>query len=121
MVTTVESFILANKAQVREFIQNRGDDPILFDNYINQRHKLDVIERTKKKVNNSGGAAVIRDKDKCIVADSEDTFVTLPDSSLPAHMRQALGMLKLVDNGEFLDNVGYRFNENLFYILHPTT
>lgn len=121
MVTTVESFILANKAQVIEFMRDRGDDSTLFDNYINQRHKLDVIERTKKKVNNSGGAAVIRDKDKYIVADSEYTFVTLPDSSLPAHMRQALGMLKLVDNGEFLDNVGYRFNENLFYIFYPTT
>jgi len=117
----VESFILANEAQVRDFMQNRGDDPTVLDNYINQKHKLDVIERAKKKVNSSGGATVIRDKDKYIVADSEDAFFTAPDNTLPAYMRQALGMLKLIDNGEFLDNVGYRYDENLFYIFHSTT
>lgn len=121
MVTTVESFILANEAQVRDFMQGKGDNPTVLDSYINQKHKLDVIERTKKKMNSSGGVAVIRDKDKYIVADSEDAFFTAPDNTLPAYMRQALGMLKLVDNGEFLDNVGYRFNENLFYIFHSTT
>lgn len=48
-----------------------------------------------------------------------DTFdvVTLSDALLPEHVRGALGLLKLVQDGAHIDGVGLRVRANLYFVM----
>jgi hypothetical protein len=82
--------------------------------------KLDVemktIERVQEDFGNSKTALVVKDSGKYLVkiGDKVDLY---EDNTLPLDMRMKMGMLKLVQDEEYLTDIGCRVTSEIFVLL----
>ena len=57
-------------------------------------------------------------KDNCYaVSRKGESPELLTTDTIPVHIKQGIGMLKLVEKFQTVDNVGYRCGESTFYIM----
>ena len=62
------------------------------------------------------GAVVLIHGNIYAVESDDGQFYTYENATLPDLLKRRVGMLKLVENGQTLINVGYRENENHYYV-----
>jgi len=73
------------------------------------------IEEIRRQFEDQIAALVVRDSGKYLVR-IDDNVQIYDDNTLPESMRGKLGMLKLVDAGFFLSDVGCRVNDEVFVV-----
>lgn len=73
------------------------------------------IEEIRRQFDNQIAALVVRDTGKYLVR-IDDNVQIYDDNTLPESMKRNLGMLKLVDAGCFLSDVGCRVNDEVFVV-----
>lgn len=73
------------------------------------------IEEIRRQFDNQIAALIVRDSGKYLVR-IDDNVQIYDDNTLPESMRGKLGMLKLVDAGFFLSDVGCRVNDEVFVV-----
>ena len=73
------------------------------------------IEEIRRQFENQIAALIVRDSGKYLVR-IDDNVQIYDDNTLPESMRGKLGMLKLVDAGFFLSDVGCRVNDEVFVV-----
>ena len=71
------------------------------------------MERCRKA---KKGAVVLIHGDTYAVQTDDGQFYTYENATLPDLLKRRVGMLKLIENGQTLINVGYRENENRYYV-----
>jgi hypothetical protein len=78
--------------------------------------EMKTIERVQKDFGTDKTALVIKDSGKYLVkiADKVDMY---DDNSLPVDMRMKLGMLKLVQDEEYLTDIGCKVTSEIFVLL----
>jgi hypothetical protein len=79
------------------------------------RMEMKSIEEIRRQFENQIAALVVRDSGKYLVR-IDDNVQIYDDNTLPENMRGKLGMLKLVDAGFFLSDVGCRVNDEVFVV-----
>jgi len=62
------------------------------------------------------GAVVLIHGDTYAVQTDDRQFYTYENATLPDLLKRRVGMLKLIENGQTLINVGYRESENQYYV-----
>jgi len=73
------------------------------------------IEEIRRQFDRQIAALIVRDSGKYLVR-IDDNVQIYDDNTLPESMRGKLGMLKLVDAGFFLSDVGCRVNDEVFVV-----
>lgn len=73
------------------------------------------IEEIRRQFENEITALVVRDSGKYLVRINDNVQI-YDDNTLPESMKGKLGMLKLVDAGFFLSDVGCRVNDEVFVV-----
>jgi hypothetical protein len=73
------------------------------------------IEEIRRQFESQIAALIVRDSGKYLVR-IDDNVQIYDDNTLPESMRGKLGMLKLVDAGFFLSDVGCRVNDEVFVV-----
>jgi len=73
------------------------------------------IEDIRRQFDKQIAALIVRDSGKYLVR-IDDNVQIYDDNTLPESMRGKLGMLKLVDAGFFLSDVGCRVNDEVFVV-----
>ena len=73
------------------------------------------IEEIRRQFDKQIAALIVRDSGKYLVR-IDDNVQIYDDNTLPESMRGKLGMLKLVDAGFFLSDVGCRVNDEVFVV-----
>ena len=68
-------------------------------------------------VQNGKALLVVREGSVYIVK-SKEGLKTYNDSDLPDHMRLKLGMLKLIEDKQYVTDVGFRANSDVFAVLN---
>ena len=63
---------------------------------------------------------VIR-QDSHYIVKVNDTIYTMVDDAMPEDLRRKLGILKLVEDGQCVEGMGFRSNENVFLVTPETT
>jgi hypothetical protein len=61
---------------------------------------------------------VIISGDKYVLQRAGTSFFTTTSEQLPAEVRSAVGMLKLVEDGQFVKDVGYRHKPDAFLVIY---
>jgi len=79
------------------------------------RMEVKSIEEIRRQFDNQIAALIVRDSGKYLVR-IDDNVQIYDDNTLPESMRGKLGMLKLVDAGFFLSDVGCRVNDEVFVV-----
>jgi predicted nucleic acid-binding Zn-ribbon protein len=79
------------------------------------RMEVKSIEEIRRQFENQIAALIVRDSGKYLVR-IDDNVQIYDDNTLPESMRGKLGMLKLVDAGFFLSDVGCRVNDEVFVV-----
>lgn len=110
------------QAMFLEYIQKEAI-PSMKQQITNSIEKLEVldtemktIERVQQDFSNNKTALVVKDSGKYLVriGDKVDLY---DDNSLPLDMRMKMGMLKLVQDEEYLTDVGCRVTSEIFVLL----
>lgn len=65
---------------------------------------------------NKGAAVLIHGDTYAVQTNGEDQLSIYESATLPDSLKRKLGLLKLLDKGNFLIDVGYRGDDNLFYV-----
>lgn len=78
--------------------------------------EMKTIERVQEDFSNSKTALVVKDAGKYLVKIGDDVQL-YDDNSLPLDMRMKMGMLKLVQDEEYLSDVGCRVTSEIFVML----
>ena len=78
--------------------------------------EIKTIEDVGDKIDTDKSYLIIKDGSRYIVR-IDDNVKLCDDSSLPEDVRSKLGMLKLVEVSQFIDNVGCRVNDNTFVVV----
>lgn len=97
-------------------------EPRVRDNLIAQleaktqlRMEVKSIAETRRQFDDEIAALVVRDSGKYLVRINDNVQI-YDDNTLPESMKGKLGMLKLVDAGFFLSDVGCRVNDEVFVV-----
>lgn len=78
--------------------------------------EIKTIEDVKQNIDDKNYYLIIKDGNKYIVR-VDDNVKLCDDSSLPQDARSKLGMLKLVNTTQFVENVGCRVTEDTFVVV----
>lgn len=78
--------------------------------------EMQTIERVQKDYGDGKTALVVKDSGKYLVKIG-DSVELYDDNSLPLDTRMKLGMLKLVQDGEYLTDVGCKVSSEVFVLL----
>jgi hypothetical protein len=79
------------------------------------RMEVKSIEEIRRQFDSQIAALIVRDSGKYLVR-IDDNVQIYDDNTLPESMKRNLGMLKLVDAGFFLSDVGCRVNDEVFVV-----
>jgi hypothetical protein len=110
------------KATFLEYIE-READPIVKQNVITHMEKLQTldtemktIEKVQEQFGNNKTALVVKDLGNYLVkiGDKVDLY---EDNTLPQDIRMKMGMLKLVQDEEYLTDIGCRVTSEIFVLL----
>ena len=82
--------------------------------------EIKTVEDIGDKIDTDKSYLIIKDGSRYIVR-IDDNVKLCDDSSLPEEVRSKLGMLKLVEVSQFIDNVGCRVNDNTFVVVKEST
>ena len=98
-------------------LEPRVRDKVLADVQGEKELRMEVksIEEIRRQFENQIAALIVRDSGKYLVR-IDDNVQIYDDNTLPESMRGKLGMLKLVDAGFFLSDVGCRVNDEVFVV-----
>ena len=96
--------------------QKAKDTLVAIDNKVRLGIEMLTIEKVRDHLNGGKAVLVIRDGEKYIVkmGDKVDLY---DDNTLPQEMRGKLGMLKLVEDGQFVTDTGCRVNAETFVLV----
>jgi hypothetical protein len=61
---------------------------------------------------------VVISGDKYVLQRAGTSFFTKTSEQLPVEIRSAVGMLKLVEDGQFVKDVGYRHKSDAFLVIY---
>lgn len=78
--------------------------------------EMKTIERVQEDFSNSKTALVVKDAGKYLVKIGDNAEL-YDDNTLPLDMRMKMGMLKLVQDEEYLSDVGCRVTSEIFVLL----
>jgi len=78
--------------------------------------EMKTIERVQEDFGNSKTALVVKDSGKYLVK-TGDKVDLYEDNTLPLDMRMKMGMLKLVQDEEYLTDIGCRVTSEIFVLL----
>jgi len=78
--------------------------------------ELRTIERVQKDFDDEKTLLVVKDSGKYLVKVGDDIQL-YDDNSLPLDVRMKLGMLKLVQDGEYLTDIGCKVTSEIFVLL----
>lgn len=111
------SFALENWETFKKHAAAHGTNANVLDNF----HEVEAMQIQAEKLSDSRKngkhtIVMLRGSDYIMQRDDGEVKVVQSDDLTP-HMKRAIGMLKLADNGTFIPGMGVRGNENAFYIL----
>ena len=111
------SFALENWEAFKQHAAAHGTNATVLDNF----HEVEAMQMQAEKLSDSRKngkhtIVMLRGSDYIMQRDDGEVKVVQSDDLTP-HMKRAIGMLKLADNGTFIPGMGVRGNENAFYIL----
>lgn len=78
--------------------------------------EMKTIERVQEEFGNDKTALVVKDAGKYLVKIG-DTVELYDDNTLPVDMRMKIGMLKLIEDGQYLTDMGCRVTSEIFVLL----
>jgi hypothetical protein len=78
-----------------------------------QLYKYDVVDKMYKNIDTMY-KIVIKDSDYIIVHNEKMSVVS--SDELPEAVKRNLGMLKLIKDGQVIENLGFRHNETTFFV-----
>lgn len=99
------------------YLENAGQKE-LSTRYAATKEDKEVANSLKKNMDNDKGLFVLVEGDTyCTWEQKESTPRRINRVDLPPDMRTALGLLKVADQGTVVDGVGYKINDNAFFIM----
>ena len=117
VLTLVRDHIMANIESLWEEV------PALKNNAYNLTlHKFKDIQddyAIAHSVCNGRGLTVVIQDDKYVIQRGRSPVEITTSDQLPEGVRRAIGMLKLVENGQFIRDMGFRAEENLYFVVEP--
>lgn len=103
------------------FVAHMEKTDVVVTNTIGKLKKLeqeaDHMKAISDTVQNGKALLVVREGSVYIVK-SKEGLKTYNDSDLPDHMRLKLGMLKLIEDKQYVTDVGFRANSDVFAVLN---
>lgn len=121
----VESAVLSLvRDHIMDNIESLWEEvPALKNNGVNLTlHKFKDIQDDfdiASSVSNSKGLTVVIQDDKYVIQRGRSPVEITTSDQLPEGVRRAIGMLKLVENGQFIRDMGFRAEENLYFVVEP--
>ena len=117
----------ANKDNMMEFIANNieafvqtYDAPVeakkQIEKFLLAKEEVEILEELARNVNQNTLIKVLQEGDIYYVRDTEQTFFTHELKDLSEDVKYKLGILKLVEVGQAVTNVGFRGRANFFII-----
>lgn len=67
----------------------------------------------------SKGLTVVIEDDKYVIQRGKGSVEITTSDQLSEGVRRAIGMLKLVEDGQFIRDMGFRAQENLYFVVEP--
>lgn len=108
--------VMAQRAEeFSEFLSSLGRQELLPE-YRELRMELETVDKVRIAFDGKRTALVIPDDGKYIVKIGDDVQLYTADT-LPEQLRGRLGLLKLVNEGQMVTNVGCRVNDTVFVVL----
>ena len=100
-------------------IANGSVDPSVVAELPLNYERFEIAENIQIKQNRGDGAyvTILESENKYLIAKASDNSIsTFTTDTVPPTIKQAIGMLKLIEDGEFLRDVGYRQDRKTFYV-----
>ena len=111
------TFALENWEAFKKFALANGTNANVLDNF----HEVEAMQIQAEKLSDSRKngkhtMVMLRGSDYIMQRDDGEVKIVQSDDLTP-HMKRAIGMLKLAEDGTFIPEMGVRGNQNAFYIL----
>lgn len=115
----IESHIMSNWDTYREVLLSNNADPKIVDNIMSLNEERNVSINLSKAFNTNAGVVVVTHGNDYAVRDDDETRIYGTDN-LPDWIKRGVGMLKLIDKGNLISNIGYKEDDQIFFVLKGT-
>lgn len=107
-------------AAFRNFIVEQKEPTTMLesvDNYLKHTEELDIAKDIDREFKSQRTCLVITSDGKYIVQQKDTPHCVHTDETFPENLRGKLGLLKLVNDGQMVSDVGCRINESIFVLI----
>jgi hypothetical protein len=117
-IGALQTHILLNLDKFNDIVAPHLQDKSLITELPKLYDRFELAENIAVSSNNNYGTVVVINGGEYMVAFKHDSVVMgFTTDTLPPSVKQHIGMLKLIQDGEFLRDVGYRHDENTYYVV----
>lgn len=121
MVMKLIPHVMTNWETVSAIALQEGADPALIESIPELFNEHQITDKVRKcHTQKTGAVVLIHGNDYAVHnldANDGDTVSVFGTDTLPAHLKSAIGMLKLVEPKHFIANVGVKIRNNAFYVI----
>lgn len=114
--TTVEKYVMSNWDTIKEIGLAKGADAKIIDNILSVYEEREIAAEFAKSFDTDGGVVVVIHGNDYAVKDKESISIYGTDN-LPEWIKRGIGMLKLIDKKTAIANIGYKVDDQVFFVL----
>ena len=114
----LDGYILANWDAISQEMLRLGEKPDKIAAFISASGESEEIGKIRvRQTSDKGYSVVILEGVYYVANGSTEDFREYQQDAVPDFIKRGLGMLKLIDDGTAVSNIGYRYKEDSFYVM----
>lgn len=108
-------FLTDHQNLMEKYAQEKGIDPNIVRSLIHGNEEVEIVEGISTCLENKNGAVVLLHGQSYVVKSAQQQKI-YEVGDVPDIIKRQVGMLKLVEDGQFITNTGVRVNDKTFFI-----
>jgi hypothetical protein len=109
-------FLAANSDLLMAYVTDSGKDPNIVREFLDALEQTKIVEGIQECLQKKTGAVVLLHGRKYVVTNKDEPRQTYEEHDVPDIIKRQVGMLKLVEHGQCITDLGAHIRENVFFV-----
>lgn len=112
----VAPFLAANSDLLMAYVTDSGKNPNIVREFLDALEQAKIVEGIQECLQKKTGAVVLLHGRKYVVTNKDEPRQTYEEHDVPDIIKRQVGMLKLVEHGQCITDLGAHIRENVFFV-----
>lgn len=112
----IAPFLAANSDLLTAYVTDSREDPNIVREFLDALEQSKIVEGIQECLQKKTGAVVLLHGRKYVVTNKDEPRQIYEEHDVPEIIKRQVGMLKLVEHGQCITDLGVHIGENVFFV-----